>query len=162
MLETVVESLALVPGLANCPKVVVCDGVKVKAKKPKASDYRKGCVDAGGLSDYELFVENVRALANKKMGSLAGSNVIVLEERQGFGFAVREALKAVTTPWVMVVQHDHKFVRPVDLPAVLQCMEQNADVKYIGFLSGTTTKYQLFAESKYRYHFYFLLISCRR
>jgi hypothetical protein len=149
MLEAVAESLSLVPGLEDCPKIVVCDGVKVKNKKPKASDYRKGCVDVGGQSDYELFIENVQRLAEQQAGILAGSTVLALKERQGFGFAVKAALEAVTTPWVMVVQHDHKFVRAVDLPGILHCMKQNPEVKYVGLLSGTTTKYQLFTESKY-------------
>ena len=52
----------------------------------------------------------------------------------------------------MVVQHDHRFVRQVDLTRVLRCMAANADVKYVGFLSGSTQKYQQLAESKHGVH----------
>ncbi len=57
-----------------------------------------------------------------------------LEERQGFGFAVLHAMPRVTTPVLLVAQHDRSFLRDVDVYGCVQLLlRYPLRYKYIGF-----------------------------
>ena len=154
MLEEVVGSFALVPGLRSCPTVVVFDGYKVK-DQPR---YRSGHVTADGAERYREYVRRVLRLGLGKP--------LVLAERMGFGFALRAGLREVRararapfsrarrrrqaearalslalsplarkvrTPFVLVVQHDRNFVRRVDARAIVAAMcRHRAWLQYAG------------------------------
>jgi len=76
--------------------------------------------------------------------------VLELDTRHGFGFAVRAALDYVQTPYVVVMQHDRPFTRIANVPRVLDAMEsQAARFKYVGFPTSTTIGHQYHVLSKY-------------
>lgn len=52
------------------------------------------------------------------------TQVFELEERNGYGFAVRETLERcnITTPYVCVIQHDRTFMRPTPITQVVRAM----------------------------------------
>ncbi|RKO90140.1 hypothetical protein BDK51DRAFT_39459 [Blyttiomyces helicus] len=68
--------------------------------------------------------------------------MLFMSDRVGFALAVRSSLDHVGTPYVMVVQHDWRFSRPVDLGAILNAMERDRDeIKYVGFVSRRIVGY---------------------
>jgi hypothetical protein len=50
------------------------------------------------------------------------AQLVELQERSGFGFAVRSAMPLVYTPVVMVAQHDRAFFRNVDVYGSVQLL----------------------------------------
>ena len=62
-----------------------------------------------------------------------------LAERNGFGFAVKNALPLVETEFVMVVQHDRNFERSFDLAGVLDVFDEHKDVMYMGLPTSSVT-----------------------
>mmetsp|Transcript_20137 Transcript_20137/g.63357 ORF Transcript_20137/g.63357 Transcript_20137/m.63357 type:complete len:255 (-) Transcript_20137:28-792(-) len=127
------------PCLADCPVIVSCDGYKVR-EKPK---YRSGQVTREGGDAYEEFL--------KRLAKLNLGQIVRCEEREGFGFALKNALRHVRTPYVLVVQHDRNFVRPADVEAVVRCLEANAEtVKYVMLPTTTCLHYARLVLSKYR------------
>jgi hypothetical protein len=65
--------------------------------------------------------------------------------RRGFAGNVRRAVNCTTTPYVMIVQHDHRFVRAVDVPAVLRAMDDSetnncGSINYVGFMSSSVQR----------------------
>jgi len=70
------------------------------------------------------------------------TKIIRIQQRVGFGFAVKEALKQIDTPYVIIIQHDLKFQTEIDLPKIIYTMETYSDrVKYVGFATNHVTSY---------------------
>ncbi|ORX42158.1 hypothetical protein BCR36DRAFT_362955 [Piromyces finnis] len=70
------------------------------------------------------------------------TKIIRIQQRVGFGFAVKEALKQIDTPYVIIIQHDLKFQTEIDLPKIIYTMETCSDrVKYVGFATNHVTSY---------------------
>jgi len=70
------------------------------------------------------------------------TKIIRIQQRVGFGFAVKEALKQIDTPYVIIIQHDLKFQTEIDLPKIIYTMETYSDrIKYIGFATNHVTSY---------------------
>ena len=128
-------------------QVVVADGVKVREEGKKAESWkrhRNGVVVPAEMPLYQEYIENLRARANDAGSSLFGAQVLALSTRHGFGFAVREALPHVRTPFVMVVQHDRAFTMRTsfDLRGVLSLMADQPDrVKYMLAPTSSTKNY---------------------
>lgn len=153
MLERILSSFSLVPGLAKARRILVCDGCKV-VKPGQKRNHKAGKVNLDDADRYSEFIANVRQssleLEEETLNPFAELEILVLEERLGFGYAVRRALAEVTTPYVLVVQHDQEFIVGFDLEAVIQCMDLNPEsVKYIGFCSVSTLNYDHMVRSKF-------------
>ena len=74
----------------------------------------------------------------RRLKKLQLGEIVRCQERQGFGFALKNALTRVRTPYVIVVQHDRNFVGRHLLYKVVKCLEKNdAWLKYV--LLPTTT-----------------------
>eukprot|EP00933_Yihiella_yeosuensis_P050207 TRINITY_DN47974_c0_g1_i1.p1 TRINITY_DN47974_c0_g1~~TRINITY_DN47974_c0_g1_i1.p1 ORF type:complete len:426 (-),score=71.33 TRINITY_DN47974_c0_g1_i1:37-1314(-) len=130
MVMTVIESFKFIPGLSECPLLVTCDGAgKVCGEvRPK-----KGFVTAELHQKYNEYVKKLQE-------ALGSERVLVLPEREGFGRAVKAAVSCVKTPYLMIVQHDNMFVRPIDLVKVLNIMTANKDtLKCVHFVSPKST-----------------------
>ncbi len=75
-----------------------------------------------------------------------------LEERQGYGFALRHALyHEVSTPYVCVIQHDRTFMRRTPMDEVVRSMmnKRNGDIKYVGINMRSNLTYRDIFNSKY-------------
>jgi hypothetical protein len=140
LLETVLASFSLVPGLAGSRTIIVCDGYKLAtaSKKTTGKGRRRGAnnqsklgyVSEAGAARYKRYVEQVQGLAAT---TWCNTQVLVLAKHHGFAYAVKAALQqCVTTEFVMVVQHDYVFLRGFDLSAVLTSMRRCPELKYIG------------------------------
>ena len=69
--------------------------------------------------------------------------VVELEERMGYGFALKHALyHEVSTPYVCVIQHDRTFMRTTPMDDVVRAMlnKRNGDIKYVGKFHYETTR----------------------
>lgn len=77
--------------------------------------------------------------------------VVELEERHGYGFALRHALRhEVSTPYVCVIQHDRTFMRKTPIKEVVQSMiNSEGNVKYIGMSMRSNLCYRDIFTSKY-------------
>jgi hypothetical protein len=102
LLEYVIGSFSCVPGLSSCRKIIVCDGCKVRCRSSgdeSASLWRAGQVTADALARYEEYKKALveRVATAEKDDAFDNTEIVSLEERQGFGFAVKEGLKSVCT-----------------------------------------------------------------
>lgn len=116
-------------------------------------------------------------LSQRLPGSLLeGAKIVELGERNGFGFAMKEGLKEVTTPYIIVVQHDRNFkdsaniiqvVAAMNVDGMLACcfatrqthtlmmwfcslQTHSAWMHYVGLPTAHTVTHQSKALSKYR------------
>lgn len=116
LLEEVLASFALVPGLLSCRLIIVADGYKLREK----AALKKGAATPAISVAYEHFLTRVDSLTRSPHSHLRGAELLALEQRHGCAHAFRRGLSRVTTPFVMAVQHDRPFVRPVDACELLR------------------------------------------
>ena len=69
--------------------------------------------------------------------------MIELPERHGSACAIKAAfdMGLVTTPFVMVAQHDNFFVSDIDLPSIVNTLMDNEWIKCLNFISIATIDY---------------------
>ena len=150
MLEAVVDSFKLVPGLRACRLIVVCDGCNI-GKKHRPS---RGIVSEDAADRYMKFIDALHAAAagndsvEGETGSplqespLQGADILVQSGREGFGFAVKKALESVETEFVMIVHHDQRYRKAFDLPGIIRAMRDYPGIiNYCGVLSPGTIGY---------------------
>lgn len=77
--------------------------------------------------------------------------VVPLEERHGYGYALRHALRhEVRTPFVCVIQHDRTFMRQTPITEVVNCMRNSEEtVKYVGMNMRSNLCYRDIFTTKY-------------
>ncbi|KAJ3189802.1 hypothetical protein HDU85_000086 [Gaertneriomyces sp. JEL0708] len=67
--------------------------------------------------------------------------LIRMRNHAGFALCVRTALSLVTTPFVLVLQHDWAFVQKIDFAGLVRHMECHDQMNYVGFLSTRILEY---------------------
>ena len=153
LLERVVESFSLVPDLMHARKIIVFDKERAHIQAAGKCRYRSGRVDEGAKSRYEEYKAAVKVLADRAAGQWNRTELLELDEHQGFGFAVKQALDHVHTSHVLVVQHDRTFMRPVALAAVLETMRSGErDLGYVLLPTTSTSNYSRTMNSWLRTH----------
>lgn len=139
LLEEVVESFAWVPGLLACRLILVADGYKLRER----DEHKSGIVSPGVAAAYRRYLIRVDRLTQSPGSALAGAELLVLEERHGCAHALRRALSLVTTPLILVVQHDRPFCAAVDLRPLVDAMRlHEGSVNTIGLVTPTTRDYE--------------------
>ena len=97
LIGSTIESLEdFAPELLACRHIVVCDGYK----RSGCSRFRSGVVSEERAAAYERYMERLELMALEGPRAWKMVEVLRLQERQGFGFAVKSALELVTTPFV--------------------------------------------------------------
>jgi hypothetical protein len=125
MLEEVMDSISVFPGMRQCQQLLVLDAIRDTRKK-------KSNVTEEEAADYEAFKQRVRELVKNSASAVFGAQLIELGKVHGFGPALQEGMKLVKTKFVVVVQHDWAFIRPgIDLRKATQTMQQLSPVHYI-------------------------------
>ena len=148
LIEETVSSIARHAGASPATGtrlLVVCDGVKVRAK----SKFRSGQVDEDGAARYEAYLDRLAWLARDETGPLRGAEILRLEERHGFGHALKRGVMRVTTPYVLIAQHDRVFTRDAPMRAVLDIMETDESVACVGFPTKTTLSHDKSHRSRF-------------
>jgi hypothetical protein len=111
---------------------------------------RNGIVTSEQAENYRQFKCHLRKLCNNKdcgtkhdRSVFINTEMVELEERHGYGFALRHALRHyVQTPFVCVIQHDRTFMRPTPISETLNAMWRNPQVKYVGFSMRSNLLYR--------------------
>ncbi len=88
-----------------------------------------------------------------KKNPFRNTRVVELEERHGYGFALRHALYhcCVDTPYVCVIQHDRTFMRPTPVTEVVSAMMSDPEkrIKYVGLTMRSNLMYYDIFGGKY-------------
>lgn len=149
MLEEVLAGLCLIEELSAAQWLFVCDGFTIATGKQQPR-HKGGVIAEEHIARYDKFIENVRELTRARSNQC---DILRLPERLGFGHAVKTGLESVRTPFVLVVQHDQRIVRPFDVSSVLHVMTQHpTQLKYVGLTSVSTQTYERYAPSKFGIH----------
>lgn len=145
----------------KCRKLFVCDGVRrqddetEKVSRKHANEkqaMRNGIVNTGQADNYQLFKQALRKLCEAASETSPFHNAAVeeLEIRQGYGFALRHALRhCVSTPYVCVIQHDRTFMRPTPLKETMHAMWNHPKIKYVGMSQRSNLMYKDIVLQKY-------------
>lgn len=138
MLEAVLNTFSRVEGLSECPLILVCDGYNLCDK----STWKAGRITEDAAKRYEEYLENLEKLLTSGHFP-AGTQIVMLDGRNGQSLGVRAGLDQVETPHVLVHQHDLEFTFDFGLEKVLNVLddEQN-DVKYVGMPLLTNLHYE--------------------
>jgi hypothetical protein len=135
----------------KCRKLIVCDGCRQRTEATSKrhnnvkQSLRNGIVDSEQLERYAQFKAALRELcANASEDSLfCNTSVEELEVRQGYGFALRHCLReCVSTPYVIVIQHDRTFMRPTPIYETVKAMWQHPNIKYVGMSMRSNLLYR--------------------
>lgn len=161
----------------ECRKVIVCDGCRLKKETdvPDAHGHRKvsikhinvkqamrnGIVTSEQADNYQKFKEKLKDLCDKAnttqcdyISPFRNAAVVELEERHGYGYALRHALRhCVETQFVCVIQHDRTFMRPTPVVEALHAMWRNVNIKYIGMSMRSNLLYRDLFVGKYGRHY---------
>jgi hypothetical protein len=143
------------PCLRRCHKLIVCDGYKIR---DAGSKYRAGRITSDHTAKYHEFIARLKLLSASGSGSvLEGAQVLVLEQRQGFGFALKAGLEHVRTPYLLVQQHDRRLRQPFDVLGVVRAMIASrtpvggaAPVQYVGLPTTTTLAHARKVKDKFK------------
>jgi hypothetical protein len=163
-----------------CRKVIVCDGFRTKQEseqqdqqqesdtsttKPpiRATKFysndkqamRNGIVTPDQAENFGLFKMALKRLCTEAEKSetpsiFSNTSIVELEERHGYGFALRHALRhCVSTRFVCVIQHDRTFMRPCPVQEVVHTMWRRPQIKYVGFSMRSNLMYRDIFNGKY-------------
>lgn len=145
LIEETFLSFTLTPDLAECNKIIIADGVKIK----QHSKFRSGMVTAEADAAYRHYLHRLSHLIRSPSSSMYGATLISLQERHGFAHALRRGLMKVTTPYVLVAQHDRSFRRSVPIHDIVESMHHDNNISYVGFPTHSTVDYVRFIRDKY-------------
>mmetsp|Transcript_5569 Transcript_5569/g.10582 ORF Transcript_5569/g.10582 Transcript_5569/m.10582 type:complete len:682 (-) Transcript_5569:443-2488(-) len=146
-----------------CPKVIVCDGCRIMSADNNVSkkysnskqSLRNGIATNDQAENYLKFKMALKNICKEAqhdcMSPFHNTRVVELEERHGYGFALRHALyHEVTTPYVCVIQHDRTFMRRTPMEEVVRSMiHRSNDIKYVGLNMRSNLTYRDIIVSKY-------------
>lgn len=125
---------------ANC-KQKLRNGIATVDQSKNYGEFKKAlqkiCEEANNTS------------AKTEKSPFANTQVVELEDRHGYGFALRHALyHNVHTPYVCVIQHDRNFVRltPVKEAVTAMISDPMQRIKYVGInMRSNLMSYDIFA-----------------
>jgi hypothetical protein len=164
LLERTFETFRLAgDDFCGCEKVIVCDGFRhqqdtgeVSKKHSNAKQaMRNGIVTTEQASNYVAFKDKLQRLcAQSPVDSpFRNTRVEELDDRMGYGFALRHALRhCVKSPFVCVIQHDRTFMRPTPMTQVVETMYRHRTIKYVGISMRSNLTYRDIFYSKYGKH----------
>lgn len=143
----------------KCRKVIVCDGIRKREDEGVTKRHsnvkqalRNGIVSSDQAENYAVFKERLRQLCQSAPADSPFHNAQVeeLSERQGYGFALRHALRTcISTPFVCVIQHDRTFMRPTPIRETVEAMWRNHFIKYVGMSMRSNLFYRDLFLAKY-------------
>lgn len=147
----------------KCPKVIICDGLRLQDESGKVSKkhanekqaLRNGIATTRQAENYEEFKRRLVTLCQgddaTRNPAFINTTVEQLTTRHGYGFALRHALQnCVTTPYVCVIQHDRTFMRPTPIVESMRAMwHHHRKIKYIGVSMRSNLIYRDIFMSKY-------------
>ena len=116
LLEITQKSLSVIPGFADCHRIIVFDGLHKKQKRFE--------------EQYEQYKKNVIELT-KTHPDFVNTTLVFCTEHKHLALALKEGMKLVKTPYVFVHQHDLEIRKPVDSFGIVRSMDENPNLKHI-------------------------------
>lgn len=136
-----IESCDLIDGLSECPVIIVMDGFKVGP----VDRTKIGRITEESAARYELYHQ---ALLEKY--SSPRYRVFRNPVHQGFALSVKAGLELCTTKYCVVAQYDRMFCAPFNrLNHLIKAMEDNQNIRYIGFPTSTNVSHDKFISTNY-------------
>ena len=145
LLDKVMGTFLLVPGLKECRKIIICDGYNVTS----FIRYKKGKVTSEEAEGYEEYKKRLQNSIDEGKEEYQNTELLELASRFGFGFALKEAFPLVTTPFVMVIQHDRSFRQGFDLLKIMQTMQHIPKMKCVLIPLASTNNYRKRMDTKF-------------
>ena len=146
LLDQVLATFAEVPYLIECRTIIICDGYRITEELR----FKKGRVTEEQALRYEEYKTRLKAHVAENNPLYTNTTILELPQRVGFGFALQKAMPMVTTPYVMVVQHDRSFIKPFDLLGILSSMEAHPIMRYVLMPMASTMNYHKRMDTKFR------------
>jgi len=144
--DTIKSYLINEPSLRNCRRIIVCDKEVIAPEyeklRPKYGKVNQSISDR--YNEFKLKLKtHIDDARDNFHDTFFNTELLVLERKHGFALAVRRALELVTTPYVLVVQHDRVCCRPFGLEKILASMKTFSfrKVNYICLGVTATSKY---------------------
>ena len=132
LLEEVVASLhRFLPGSSACRLLLVADGYRIT----DAPALKRGRVDAAQAAAYERYLARIAEATRATSAAsspLRGAELLALYEQHGCAHALRRGLLRISTPFVLVVQHDRPMIAAADLASLCAALQASSDINYIG------------------------------
>lgn len=88
------------------------------------SAYKRGRVPSDVAAAYESHKQALRAAISAGAAPYRTAELLEQPRHQGFSWSVCRALRAVQTPFVLVVQHDRPLMRDVPIGPLLEAKER--------------------------------------
>lgn len=154
----------------ECRKIIVCDGCRLKHEEdnPDENGHRKvsvkytnvkqslrnGIVNTEQAENYSMYKHNLKQLCanakNDHNSPFQNTEIVELDERHGYGFALRHVLREyVKTQFVCVVQHDRTLMRPTPINETVHSMWRHPFIKYVGMSMRSNLLYRDIFAGKY-------------
>lgn len=133
----------------NNPKQAMRNGIVNRQQAENFCQFKENlrqlCANAA------LPMEDIPNMSSKPLSVFTNTEMIELDERHGYGFALRHVLLHgnIKTPFVCVVQHDRTFMRPTPMTETVRAMWHYAPVKYVGFSMRSNLMYKDIFLGKY-------------
>ena len=145
LLEEVIASLLVhAPALAGCRLLLVADGCKLRERYA----WKQGNVTAVEADAYARYLASVQRLSKTPGTPLHGAQLLQLLEHHGCGHALRRGLARVSTPYVLVVQHDRPLCCPVHLPPLIDALDADETANTMHLPTAATLMYAVKASSR--------------
>jgi hypothetical protein len=116
------------------------DPPKIRIYANGKQNLRNGVATVDQSRNYQEFKAALHTLCREaddaeSKSPFRNTRVVELEERHGYGFALRHALHhCVDTPYVCVIQHDRNFMRTTPIKQVVKAIicDPQQRIKYVG------------------------------
>ena len=158
LIEALFRSFAKADGLLESRVVILADGCE-ESKDDERENVKHGKASSETASNYRKFLKNLKDLVDNQTPPfcpVTGGSIelVQLSERYGSAPAIRCAMgTVVSTPLVMVCQHDNFFINPAPLRQVVDAMCDTTglgiDATCIHFVSTATMNYQEKVKRRY-------------
>ncbi|AYV76136.1 MAG: hypothetical protein Terrestrivirus4_184 [Terrestrivirus sp.] len=136
VIDQVINSFSHFTSSVNIAEIViVCDGYNITNNDNDVNS--KACKISQEIADnYEIYLDKLKE-------SYPGPLHRIIRRKQHYGFArnLKFVLDRVMTKYVLVIQHDWEFVKPIDMGKLVRAMDDNNKINYINFISSSTTNY---------------------
>jgi hypothetical protein len=148
LIENVLNSLKFLVGLEELIEdfFILLDGVKIT---DSSTQFKRGKINQTLLEQYDAYYI---ALQQRFVGDNR-FKILRSSEHLGFAYMVKWGLTLCQTTYALILQHDRNFIYPFHrIRDLLQCMEEYAHIRYIGFPTANSRKHDIMLHCTYHLH----------
>jgi hypothetical protein len=137
----VIESLKFLSGLEESLICIVFDGYHIS----NTIQTKRGRISNEMALNYEEYYKTLTSIYNTSRFSFIKSDI-----HRGFAHCTKLGLEQCMTTYAIVMQHDRVFIQEINnINSILNCFENNCDIRYIGFPTITSVMHTSVIERRY-------------